>query len=311
MTKPFFTIIIPIYNEQESLLPLVKQLEKALPKLKKPTEVIFINDGSSDKSSYILNKLKSKLFKIIIIQFTRNFGQTAAFSAGFDQARGKIIITMDGDLQNDPQDIGKMFELMKEQKADIVVGWRSKRRDPLLRSLISNIANRIISGPQYGQVHDLGCSLRVYKKETLTNLKLYGEMHRFIPILASASGAKLVEMKVRHHPRQFGKSKYGLIRTFKVLLDLITVKFLTDFQTKPIYMFGFTGIALIFLSFIAGLYVVLRHIFFNGVWVSPMLFIMTILFTVGVVCILMGLLAEIQIRTWYESSGKKSYIIKK
>jgi len=136
-------------------------------------------------------------------------------------------------------------------------------------------------------------------------------MHRFIPILASASGAKLVEMKVRHHPRQFGKSKYGLIRTFKVLLDLITVKFLTDFQTKPIYMFGFTGIALIFLSFIAGLYVVLRHIFFNGVWVSPMLFIMTILFTVGVVCILMGLLAEIQIRTWYESSGKKSYIIKK
>jgi len=311
MTKPFFSIIIPIYNEEESLRPLFKQLEEAIPVLKKPTEVIFVNDGSVDKSSLILNQLKSKVFKIRVIEFMRNFGQTAAFSAGFDESRGKVIVTMDGDLQSDPRDIQKMYKMMKKSDVDIVVGWRKKREDPLFRSLVSNLANRIISGTQYNKIHDLGCSLRLYKKETLTHLKLYGEMHRFIPILASASGAKLIEMKVNHRARRFGKSKYGLIRTFKVLLDLVTVKFLTDFQTKPIYMFGFTGIILIFLSFLAGFYVVVRRIFFYGDWVSPMLFIMTILFTVGVVCILMGLLAEIQIRTWYESSGKKWYIIKK
>ena len=308
--KPYFSVIVPVYNEEGNLEPLFEKIKQSMSSLQKPWEIIFVNDGSIDQSESILKKLAKENTEIQVLNFTRNFGQTAAFAAGIDYAQGEVLITLDADLQNDPEDIQRMFELMQKHKADIVTGWRKNRQDPLFRSLLSKVANGIINNSMHSNIHDLGCSLRLYKKAALQNLKLYGEMHRFIPILAASSGAKIVEMPVLHHPRTSGHSKYGLSRTFKVLLDMITVKFLTNYQTKPIYMFGFAGIVFIGMSFIAGAWVVARRIFFNGEWVSPMLFIMTILFNVGVLCILMGLLAEIQVRTWYESSGKKSYTIK-
>lgn len=311
MRKPYFSVIIPVFNEEENILPLFNKLQKTLLPLKKKWEVIFVNDGSIDESDVILSRLKKEFPNIRIITFTRNFGQTAAFSAGIESSRGEILITMDGDLQNDPFDIPMMLLTMKNEKADVVCGWRKKRHDPILRTIVSKFANTIINTSMHSRIHDLGCSLRVYKKEAISKIQLYGEMHRFIPILAGNLGVKVIEVPVSHHPRKFGKSKYGMIRTLKVLLDLVTVKYLTGYQTKPIYMFGFVGMFLIFLSFLAGTFVIVRKVFYMGDWVSPMLFIMTILFNVGVVCILMGLLAEIQIRTWYESSGKKEYIIKK
>lgn len=311
MMKPYFSVIIPVYNEEKNLHPLLEKLQTVLFQLKKPWEVIFVNDGSNDQSEEVLRELKSEQSRVKIINFTRNFGQTAAFSAGFDSARGKILITLDADLQNDPKDIPHLLKLMEKEKADVVCGWRKNRQDPFFRAIVSRLANKVINQATSFRLHDLGCSLRVYKKSALSHLQLYGEMHRFIPILAAARGAKVIEMPVTHHPRVFGKSKYGLGRTFKVLLDLVTLKFLIGFQTKPIYMFGFIGLVFIFLSFAAGLWVVVRRLFFGGIWVSPMLFIMTILFNIGIVCVLLGLLAEIQIRAWYEGSGKKAYVIKK
>ncbi|MGI5828463.1 MAG: glycosyltransferase family 2 protein [Patescibacteria group bacterium] len=308
--QPYFSVIVPVYNEEGNLELLFHKLNDTFSELNKTWEVIFVNDGSTDKSEEELRKLAAKHSEVRTVSFTRNFGQTAAFAAGIDQARGEILITLDADLQNDPTDIPTMLEVMNDQNADIVAGWRKDRQDPFLRSLLSRVANKIINRSMNSEIHDLGCSLRLYKKSALKNLQLYGEMHRFIPILAASSGAKIVEMPVAHHPRIKGKSKYGLSRTFKVLLDMVTVKFLTTFQTKPIYMFGFAGIIFIIFSFIAAAWVIVRRMFFDGEWVSPMLFIMTILFNVGVICILMGLLAEIQVRTWFESSGKKSYVIK-
>lgn len=290
---------------------LFKKLQAAFLRLKKPWEIIFVDDGSYDGSGKILEELSKQGSEVKVISFSRNFGQTAAFAAGIEKARGKILITLDADLQNDPKDIGKMYELMIREKADVVAGWRKQRNDPFLRVAVSRIANWVIKNSMHSEFHDLGCSLRLYKREALSQIRLYGEMHRFIPVLAAAQGAKVVEMPVSHFPRRFGKSKYGLIRTFKVLLDLLTVKFLTEFQTKPIYLFGLAGFTFVFLSILAGLWVIIRRVLLGGDWVSPMLFIMTILFNVGVLCILMGLLAEIQIRTWYESSGKKGYLIKK
>jgi glycosyltransferase involved in cell wall biosynthesis len=246
-----------------------------------------------------------------VITLTRNFGQTAAFAAGFDTAHGSIIATIDADLQNDPQDILEMIKMMQSSNADIVTGWRKKRNDPFVRSFMSKAANWLILKVMDSPVHDTGCSLRVYRKSVVKNLQLYGEMHRFIPILASLSGDKIVEMEVVHSARQFGESKYGLNRMFKVILDLVTLTFLRGFQTKPIYMFGFMGLWSIFLSVITGIFVVARHFFFGGIWLSPLFIIAIILAVFGIMSILMGLLAEIQVRTWYETSGKKGYVIKK
>jgi hypothetical protein len=203
-----------------------------------------------------------------------------------------------------------MLETMESKNVDIVAGWRKNRQDPFLRSFLSKAANLLINRSMRSQIHDLGCSLRIYKANTLKNLCLYGEMHRFIPILAAGFGAKIAEVPIHHYPRTQGKSKYGLMRTFKVLLDLVTVTFLSDYQTKPIYMFGVTGLIFILMSILILVFVTIRALFLGGVWISP-LFIIGIVFNVfGVMCVLMGLLAEIQVRTWYESSGKKSYIIK-
>lgn len=308
---PYYSIIIPTFNEEGNVEALVNRLVAAFSQLKRPWEVLFIDDGSTDHTVSILERLKDQHPQIQIIRFSRNFGQTAAFAAGFDFARGKRLITMDADLQNDPADIPRMLKLMKAQQADIVAGWRRQRQDAPFRSLLSRTANFIITLSTNSPVHDLGCSLKLYKRSVVKQLKLYGEMHRFIPILAAANGAKVIETEVQHHPRHKGQSKYGLMRTFKVILDLLTVKFLSDYQTKPIYIFGFAGMSLIGLGLLGGVFVIIRRLFLGGMWVSPLFFVTTTFFNVGVVCILMGLLAEIQVRTWFESSGKKSYILKK
>jgi glycosyltransferase involved in cell wall biosynthesis len=308
--NPYFSVIVPVYNEEGNLFPIYEKISQTMNKMGKKWEIIFVNDGSSDSSEDELKKLAEKHEEIIVINFTRNFGQTAAFAAGFDHGLGEIFITIDADLQNDPEDIPQMYELMEKTNADIVSGWRKNRQDPFFRSILSHIANSIIRRSMKSNIHDLGCSLKLYKRKAIVSVPLYGEMHRFIPILAASSGAKTEEMVVKHHSRTKGKSKYGLMRTFKVLLDMVTLKFLTAYQTKPIYMFGFTGIAFILLSFLAAFLIIVRRLLFGGEWVSPMLFVMTMLFNAGVICILMGLLAEIQIRTWYETSGKKSYVIK-
>ena len=310
MKQIFLSIIVPVYNEEDNIKPLIEKIKSALKNINQNYELIFINDGSNDLSESILQKAAANNKFIKVINFTRNFGQTAAFAAGIEEAQGKILATLDADLQNDPDDIIKMLKIMEQEKADVVVGWRKNRHDPFLRSLLSQVANKIINQSTNTTIHDTGCSLRLYKAEVIKNLKLYGEMHRFIPALAAASGAKLIETPVNHQPRKFGHSKYGLSRTFKVLLDLLTVKFLSSFQTKPIYMFGMVGFTFISFSIITAILVVVRKIFLGGVWVSPLFFVMTNFFNVGITCILMGLLAEIQVRSWFESSGKKGYVIK-
>lgn len=310
MKVPYFSVIVPVYNEEGNLVPLTERIYDVMKKLQKSWEFIIINDGSRDKSERILADLKKKYKEIVLLTFTRNYGQTAAFAAGIDHAKGSILITLDSDLQNDPADIPEMIKDLDSHHADIVCGWRKNRHDPFVRTWLSQCANWMINRFFNSRIHDLGCSLRIYKRDVVKNMELYGEMHRFIPVLASSAGAKVIERVVAHHPRKSGTSKYGFSRTMKVMLDVLTLKYLTAYQTKPIYIFGFVGIFLIILSVFTGLWVIVRRVYLGGEWVSPMLFIMTILFNSGVICILMGLLAEIQMRAWYGGSKKKSYSLK-
>jgi len=304
------SVIVPFYNEKGNLINLFTELKNNLDKLNKDYEIIFVNDGSNDNGELEVNKLIKENSSVKLISLSRNFGQTAGWSAGFDNAKGDLLITIDADGQNDPADIGKMIELLQKENADIVNGWRKNRKDPFLRSLMSKTANKIVNWSMKVNIHDSGCSLRIIKKETIKDLKLYGEMHRLLPFLLARTGNKIVEIPVNHRPRKIGKSKYGFSRIFKVLLDLVTIKFLASYSTKPIYMFGQVGFFFFFLSIISGGFIILRKLLLGGEWISPMLFVSTTFFTVGVLCILMGLLAEIQVRAWYESSDKKSYQLK-
>ena len=304
------SVIVPFYNEEGNLINLFTELKNSLDKLDKDYEIIFINDGSNDNGELEVNKLIKENSSVKLISLSRNFGQTAGWSAGFDNAKGDLLITIDADGQNDPADIGKMIELLQKENADIVNGWRKNRKDPFLRSLMSKAANKIVNWSMKVNIHDSGCSLRIIKKEAIKDLKLYGEMHRLLPFLLARTGNKILEIPVNHRPREIGKSKYGFSRIFKVLLDLVTIKFLASYSTKPIYMFGQVGFFFFFLSIISGGFIILRKLLLGGEWISPMLFVSTTFFTVGVLCILLGLLAEIQVRAWYESSDKKSYQLK-
>ena len=304
------SVIVPFYNEEGNLINLFTELKNSLDKLDKDYEIIFINDGSNDNGELEVNKLIKENSSVKLISLSRNFGQTAGWSAGFDNAKGDLLITIDADGQNDPADIGKMIELLQKENADIVNGWRKNRKDPFLRSLMSKAANKIVNWSMKVNIHDSGCSLRIIKKEAIKDLKLYGEMHRLLPFLLARTGNKILEIPVNHRPREIGKSKYGFSRIFKVLLDLVTIKFLASYSTKPIYMFGQVGFFFFFLSIISGGFIISRKLLLGGEWISPMLFVSTTFFTVGVLCILMGLLAEIQVRAWYESSNKKSYQLK-
>jgi glycosyltransferase involved in cell wall biosynthesis len=305
------SIVVPLYNEQESLVLLYDQLIAALRGLNKSFEIIFIDDGSTDQSYTVLCRLAANDPRVKIIHLRRNFGQTAAMSAGFDYARGAIIVPMDADLQNDPADIPLLLGKL-EEGYDVASGWRKDRQDKEKLRLVSSwIANWLIGVMTGVKLRDSGCSLKAYRAEILKGTRLYGEMHRFIPALANLMGAKICEVPVNHHPRQFGKSKYGFKRTGKVMLDIITVKFLADFSTKPLYMFGGIGLALFAAALLAGAETIWER-FTYGTYVhnNPVVLIAVFFGILSVNFVLMGLLAELVVRTYHESQNKPIYHVR-
>ena len=307
---PEVSVVVPLLDEQDNIGPLYEQITQTL-KGKYNYELIFIDDGSSDNSFNILADLQKADDRMRIIRFRKNFGQTSALSAGFTHAKGKIIVALDADLQNDPVDIPDMIDKLNEG-FDVVSGWRKKRHDnAITRLLPSKIANWVISWITGVKLHDYGCTLKVYRREVLEETKLYGEMHRFIPALASWSGARISEMPVNHRPRTAGKTKYGIGRTLKVILDLITVKFLGSFSTKPIYIFGGLGLASGIGAIASGWFVVYQKIANDfAINRNPLLVLTALLITTTIQFILMGLLAELLVRTYHESQNRPTYVIK-
>jgi len=305
------SIVIPLYNEEENVRELHSRLKPVMETIGDDYEIIFIDDGSTDKTLSLLQEIQAADDNVIVLSLRRNFGQTAAFAAGFDYSRGDIIVTMDGDLQNDPNDIPKLLELMKDN--DLVSGWRKKRKDPFLsRRLPSIIANSLISKVTGVNLHDYGCSLKAYRRDVIKNLKLYGEMHRFIPAVASWYGVRIAEVETTHHPRLRGKSKYGISRTMKVVLDLITVKFLQSFSTKPLQFFGPIGLLSGALGFLISLYLSIDKVFSGkDIGGRPLLLLGALLIIVGIQFIGMGLLGEMMVRVYHETQKKPIYVIKK
>ena len=305
------SIIVPVLNEGANLLDLAQGVRHEMSRLGRTWEIIFVNDGSTDQSEAILNELADQDDRIRIIHFRRNFGQTAAMMAGFDFASGDILIPIDGDGQNDPADIAKMLALL-EQGYDVVSGWRKDRQDNFIqRNVPSILANRLISAVSGVRLHDFGCSLKAYKRSVVDGIRLYGEMHRFLPIYASWHGAKITEVVVNHHPRRTGRSKYGLERVAKVLLDLLVVKFLDSAAQKPMYVFGGCGIFSLALSLLAFLWMLYLKVFKNFAFITtPVPLIVIVTFMISMMCILLGLLAEMIMRTFYESQGKSIYTIR-
>jgi glycosyltransferase involved in cell wall biosynthesis len=305
------SVIIPIYNEFDNILPLYEKLLAELPLLKRDFEVILVNDGSNDGSEVKLKEISSKNKCFKVVNLRRNFGQTAAMMAGIDYAKGEIIIPMDGDLQNDPMDIKRLIEKLDEG-FDVVSGWRKDRRDATWkRNIPSRIANRLISWISGVHLHDYGCSLKAYHRDVIKDVKLYGEMHRFIPIYASWFGAKVTEIPVTHHARIHGVSKYGLERVAKVVLDLLVVKFFAKYSTKPIYVFGGFGLLTICLASASGLYAIYLKLFEDVSYIlTPLPLLAVTAFITGIMSILMGLLAELIMRTYYESQAKSVYLVK-
>ena len=305
------SVVIPVYNEEENIRLLHEGLRNALEPLNQEYELLFIDDGSTDRTLSLLEEIQSQDSKVVVLSLRRNFGQTAAFAAGFDFARGDVIVTMDGDLQNDPLDIPKLLESIKEH--DLVSGWRKKRQDPFFsRRLPSMMANWLISKVTGVKLHDYGCSLKAYRRDVIKNLKLYGEMHRFIPAVASWYGVRVAEVETVHHPRLRGKSKYGISRTIKVVLDLITVKFLQSFSTKPIQFFGPIGMLGEILGFLILLYLSADKLLFGkAIGGRPLLLLGALLMIVGIQLIGMGLLGEMLVRVYHESQRKPIYVIKK
>lgn len=308
---PYLSVVVPIYNEEESLPLLYERLTTELEKLHYPYEILAVDDGSRDRSFAILQELAAQDVRLRVVRFRRNFGQTAAFSAGFDRARGEIVITMDADLQNEPADIGLLLEKMDEGY-DVVSGWRERRQDPFLnRRLPSQLANRLISWSTGVHLHDYGCSLKAYRNDILQNIQLYGELHRFIPAIASWQGVAVTEVSVRHHARQFGTSKYGISRTVRVILDLITIRFLLSYGTRPMQVFGLFGILSMLSGLAVGMYLVLLKLLYN-VQLSdrPLLLAAVVMVMVGMQFITLGLLGEMQVRTYYETQRKAIYVVR-
>jgi len=308
--NPKISIVVPLLNEQDNIGPLYEQITQSLTD-KYDYETIFVDDGSSDNSFNILSELQKADNRVRVIRFRKNFGQTPALAAGFAHARGDIVVAIDADLQNDPADIPAMVEKLDEG-FDVVSGWRKKRHDNAITRLIpSKIANWLIAKITRVKLHDFGCTLKAYRREVLAETKLYGEMHRFIPALASWNGASICEMVVNHRPRTAGAAKYGLNRTFKVVLDLITVKFLGSFSTKPIYIFGGLGVISGIASVVTGLIVIYQKIADDfSMNRNPLLVLTAMLVTATIQFILMGLLAELLVRTYHESQNRPTYVIK-
>lgn len=305
---PLLTVTVPIYNEEANIAPLYEKIRAAVDALGKPWELVLVDDGSRDGSAALLDALAVRDPRVAVIHFARNYGQTAAMQAGMDHARGDVIVPMDGDLQNDPADIANLLAKLDEGY-DVVSGWRRDRQDHAIkRNLPSRLANSLISRVSGVRLHDYGCSLKAYRREVLDGVKLYGEMHRFVPIYAAWNGARVTEIPVAHHPRIHGESKYGLERVIKVVLDLMVVKFLFRYSSKPIYLFGGFGLLSIFLGVLAGLWSVALKLFYGTSFsVTPLPLLCVFLGVVGVLSILMGLLAEMLNRTYYESQAKPVY----
>ncbi|THB69381.1 MAG: glycosyltransferase [Desulfovibrio sp.] len=303
------SVIIPVFNEEENLPLLHEKLLATLNTLGRDYEIIFINDGSSDDSAEVIDKLALGHGPTKGVHFRRNLGQTAAMMAGFDFASGEVIVPMDADLQNDPIDVPRLLEVL-DQGYDVVSGWRKKRKDSFIRTFPSRVANRLISRISGVRLNDYGCSLKAYRKEVMEGVRLYGEMHRFIPIHASWQGAKVTEIPVTHHPRHKGVSKYGMGRILKVLLDLMVVKFLASYSQKPMYVFGGFGLVCLLLSFLTfGIMLYLRFFVSITFIETPLPTVVAIFFLTGFMCFLMGFLAEIMVRTYHESQGKPTYIV--
>ena len=308
---PDFTVVIPVYNEQESLPELIDRLFAVLERLDCRSEVILVDDGSKDDSFAVLKGETLRRPGLKVIRFRRNSGQTAALMAGIDHAAGEVIITLDADLQNDPADIPVLLSTL-EQGYDVVSGWRKDRQDAAIsRNFVSRVANRVISRISGVRLHDYGCTLKAYRREVLEGMRLYGEMHRFVPIYATWMGARVTEIPVRHHPRRAGKSKYGLERTFKVILDLMVVKFLSRYLVKPIYVFGGFAAGCFGLAGLAFIYMLYLK-FVSGITMiqTPLPILIAMLILVGVMSIMMGLIAEILMRTYFESRGLPAYDVR-
>jgi glycosyltransferase involved in cell wall biosynthesis len=308
---PEISVFLPVYNEELNLPPLHAKLDDALSKLGRSAEIVFVDDGSTDDSLKVLREIAAKDDRVRVVALKRNYGQTAAMAAGIDAAQGQVLIPMDADLQNDPADIVRLLEKLDEGY-DVVSGWRKNRQDKLItRKIPSMLANRLISWIGGVPLHDYGCSLKAYRRESLQDVKLYGEMHRFIPIYASWAGARVAEIPVEHHARTMGKSKYGLSRTIKVIFDLMTIKFMASYQTKPIYVFGSFGMLAFLISILAGLYAVFLKLFHKADFVqTPLPILAIVMFAVGIQFLLMGLLAEMLVRTYHESQSKAIYAVR-
>jgi glycosyltransferase involved in cell wall biosynthesis len=310
-SHPFLSIIVPIFNEEDNVSILCERLMGTLDDLGKSFEILMINDGSTDQSYRHLAEWATKRIEVRVINFRRNFGQTAAMMAGIDFARGEVIVSIDADLQNDPDDIPMLLDKL-EEGYDVVSGWRRERKDDAIRrNFVSCVANRIISIISGVHLHDFGCTLKAYRHDVVKGFRLYGEMHRFIPIYASWMGARVCEMPVRHHARAHGKSKYGLERAFKVVLDLIVVKFLNRYFVKPIYLFGGFGLVSLLASLASAAYMIwLKLVEDVSMILTPLPLLTTMTFLVGIMSILMGLLAEMLVRIYFESQGRTAYLIR-
>ena len=309
--RPELSIVVPLYNEEESLPLLVEKLLAALRPLGRSFELVLVDDGSSDGTASVLRRLSAQTPELVAVLLRRNYGQTPAMSAGFDASRGDLIVTLDGDLQNDPADIPMLLEQL-EQGYDLVSGWRHQRQDHAVSRLLpSKLANRLIARVTGVRLHDYGCSLKAYRRELVDDISLYGELHRFLPALAFIEGARITEVKVNHNARQFGQSKYGIDRTFRVLMDLLTVWFMKRFLTRPMHVFGFGGLAAIAVGLLLALYLLAQKLLANAdIGNRPLLLVAVLAIVAGVQLFCFGLLAELQMRTYHESQGRPIYRVR-
>jgi len=308
---PELSLFLPVLDEEENLREMHAKIAAALDRLGKTAEVIYVDDGSTDGSLEVLKEIAAGDDRVRVISLRRNYGQTAAMSAGIDAARGEILIPMDADLQNDPADIARLLEKLDEGY-DVVSGWRKNRQDKLIsRKIPSQMANKMISLIGGVHLHDYGCSLKAYRREVIQDVRLYGEMHRFIPIYASWAGARVTEIPVDHHARTRGKSKYGISRTIKVIFDLITIKFMAEYQTKPLYVFGGFGMIAFFISMLAGVWAIFLKLYYQTSFIlTPLPIIAIVMLAISVQFFLMGLLAELLVRTYHESQDKSIYAVR-
>jgi len=309
--NPHLSVVVLVYNEVDSVEPLHRELMGVLETLGTSFEVVYVDDGSSDGSTERLSTLASRDGRVRVVSFRRNFGQTAAVQAGIDHSRGAVLVFLDGDMQNDPHDIPHLLEKIDEGY-DVVSGWRRDRHDAPSRVIPSRIANWVIARVTGVRLSDFGCTLKAYRREVIEGVKLYGEMHRFIPVYSAVVGARITEIPVNHRPRTYGRSKYSLSRTSRVALDLITVKLLGSYSTKPMYFFGFTAFAVWAVALVLAIVVIAQKILPPYVYAhdNPLLLLSVVLFIVGMQCILMGLLAELSIRTYHESQQKPTYVVR-